>query len=257
MKQALALLLAAVLAGCVETAATDRDLGPSATSPGPTTTAPSPAFQTPNVTVSIGTDTTTTAETVTLWVNTTAPISVAAFLDGNESFDEEVAAAGEFVLPLEYGSNEIRVEVSAPGFQQKTEASIVRLGLSTLVLDFGVFHPASQGMPRSESFDVWFDVDSRPSASAYAEEGITNLDAFTAHDQLVVFELVSGKNVEFEYFPSFKGFGVSRIDGAGSAVSSDAPPWWCYTLNGESADGISIQPVVPGDVVAWELGSCA
>ncbi|HEX9815897.1 MAG TPA: hypothetical protein VGB18_02860 [Candidatus Thermoplasmatota archaeon] len=252
------LLLAAVLifAGCVEPVDANEQpatLVDPTTSPVANGTAEPVA---PVVTVEVP-FTETRGDAITLFINTTASVDIVVTLDGSETLREALTTSAERRVPLTFGGNIIGVAASAPGFSDDTQLSVVRLGKTTLNVDYGVFHPASQGTPRVETFEVWFDVDARPSEPAYAAQGIEHIDLFTAHDQLVVFEQVTGKKVVFEYFPSFQGYGVSRIDDAGSSINSDAPPWWCYTVNAASADGISIQPVVPGDVVLWKLGSCA
>ena len=44
----------------------------------------------------------------------------------------------------------------------------------------------------------------------------------------------------------------------GQPLTSSAPPYWCYKLNGATADlGISLQTMAPGDVVTWEYAGCA
>ena len=255
MQRTLILAAMLLLAGCVEPVSTtlSTDTVPTASAVDENETMPAPP---PEVTIAFDVPNVTKAESATLFVNSTGPVLAVVTVEGIEALREDVETATTSTVSLTYGRNEINVTLSAGGLETQSTYEIVRLGMTTVQLDFGVFHPASNGMPRSESFDVWVDVDARPSAPAYAAEGIANMDAFTAHDQLILFEQTTGKKVVYEFFPSFQGFGVSRIDGAGSAVSSDAPPWWCYEVNGGSADGISIQPIVPGDVASWALGSC-
>lgn len=254
MNRTLLLVTLSVFAGCVGPAdPKEHAVAPiESTMPAANVTA---QHAVPIVTVEVP-STATRADAVTLFINTTASVDIVVTLDGNETLREALTTSAERRIPLTFGQNVIGVAASASGFSDDTQLSVVRLGQTTLNVDYGVFHPASQGSPRVETFEVWIDVDARPSAPAYAAENIEHIDLFTAHDQLVVFEQVTGKKVVFEYFPSFQGYGVSRIDGAGSSINSDAPPWWCYTINAAAADGISIQPVVPGDVVAWTLGSC-
>jgi hypothetical protein len=256
MKRTLLIAIALLVAGCVRPPSTSDT--PNEPTPTPTTSGTlngSAPPQAPSVTVEFGASP-TTSDSIPLFVNTSAPVLIVVEESGNETLRATVDASEVRSAPLTFGHNDFVVTVSAPGFQQRITKTIVRLASTRLDIDYGVFHPAAHGMPRSEGFDLWIDVDARPSAPAYAAQGIANMDGFSAHDQLVVFEQLTGKKVVVEYFPSFQGFGVNKIDGAGSPVSSDAPPWWCYTVNGESADGISIQPVAPGDVVAWTLGSC-
>lgn len=256
MMRTLLLVTALIFAGCVEPSGPN---GQPAAVLEPSTATPVNGTQevsAPVVTVAADAAVTRN-DAVTLFVNTTGPVGIVVKLDGAETLREAITSSVQRTVPVGFGVTVIDVVVSSPGLEETKQVSVVRLGKTTLNIDYGVFHPASQGAPRAETFEVWIDIDDRPSAAAYKDQGIEHFDAFTAHDQLVVFEQVTGKKVVFEYFPSFQGYGVSRIDGAGSAVSSDAPPWWCYSVNAGSADGISIQPIVPGDVVAWDLGSCA
>ncbi len=256
MMRTLLLVTALIFAGCVEPA--DRNVQPTAL---PETSAAAPANATQEImapVVTVATDATVTrSEAVTLFVNTTGAVDIVVKLDGAETLREAITASVQRTVPVGFGLNLIDVVVSSPGHEETVPLSVVRLGKTTMNIDYGVFHPASQGAPRVDTFEVWIDIDARPSAPAYTDQGISHFDAFTAHDQLVVFEQVTGKKVVFEYFPSFQGYAVSRIDGAGGAISSDAPPWWCYTVNAASPDGISIQRILPGDVVAWDLGGCA
>ena len=248
-------VIAILVAGCVQPAPTAEENAASPTTSMVPTANTTMYAVVPDVSVEVDA-TLTKADTVNLFVNTTAPLDILVTNDGNETLRETASLSTKGGVPLTFGANTIDVTLTAPGFSDTRTLIVVRLGMTTINVDYGVFHPGAQGAPRAETFEVWIDVDARPSAAAYAAQKIEHFDAFTAHDQLVVFEQTTGRKVDFEYFPSFQGFGVSRIDGAGSPVSSDAPPWWCYEINGNSADGISIQPVAPGDVASWTLGSC-
>lgn len=255
MIRTLFLATALILSGCVQPSPEAENVpvaSAASTGPAPNATI-GPVV--PDVTVELD-STVTRKDAATLFVNTTAPLDIVVRHNGNETVREAASPSTKRALPLSFGLNTFDVALAAPGFSDAKTFTVVRLAMTTLEVDFGVFHPGSQGAPRAETFEVWIDVDSRPSAPAYAAQNLEHFDAFTAHDQLVVFEQTTGRKVDFEFFPSFQGYGVSRIDGAGSPVSSDAPPWWCYEVNGGSADGISIQPVLPGDVISWALGSC-
>lgn len=210
----------------------------------------------PVVTAGLTGENPTRNETLRFEIETTGPVVATLRLNGTEVFAGEVSDRGAWDLPLPYGRTPFEYAITGPGVSLGETLELVRLGGTVLRIDYGVFHPGSQGAPRTESHEIWIDVDARPSEAQYVANGTTHIDGFTAHDQLVVFENLTGKKVEYEYFASFQGFAVNRIDGAGSPITSDTPPWWCYDVNGASADGISIQRIEPGDEVDWNLGGC-
>jgi hypothetical protein len=199
----------------------------------------------------------TTGGAVNYTVNTTAPVTVTLRLNGTVVTSELVEASRTWMVPLPYGRTPLTASFVAAGLDRSESYEVVRLGLTKLTIDYGVFHPASQGSQKTDKYDVWIDVDARPSEALYAQQKAKHLDAFTAHDQLVLFEALTGKKVTYSWNANFQQFGVDKIDGAGNAVSASAPPWWCYTVNAKSANGISIQTLVPGDSVVWRLGTCS
>ena len=79
----------------------------------------------------------------------------------------------------------------------------------------------------------------------------------TVHDLMVAWSTATGKAIDYSFFDGL-GFSPDKIDGVGQPLTSAAPPYWCYTLNGAHAEfGISLQQLNPGDVVAWDYGACA
>jgi hypothetical protein len=249
VKRIVVVALALWIAGCIA----EAPAAPTASTPAePSTAPPAPVVETglvgPNETRN---------ESVVWTLDTTGPVTVTLRLNGTELFREEVPASRTWDVPLSYGRSTLEAEVAAPGVHVVESYNVTRLGLTKLRVDYGRYHPQSVGTAKADVFDVWIDVDSRPSNADYEKAGIKHVDTFNAHDQLVLFEALAKKDVEFAYSASFQGFTVSRIDAAGNPVSSSAPPWWGYTVNAKSANGISIQPVRPGDAVVWTLGSPA
>lgn len=204
----------------------------------------------------VGNETTTRSEALTYFVTTRGPVTVTLRFNGTLLDSRIVEGRSEWNLTLPYGRRDLNVSFQATGLTQHHNVSLVRLGSTLLRLDYGSYHPSYPGTPRKEQLEIWIDVDDRPSAPLYAAVKAQHKDAFVAHDQLVLFEALAKKKVEYRWNPSFQQFSVDRIDGAGNPVTASAPPWWCYKVNGKSADGITIQVVRPGDVVDWNLGTC-
>ncbi|HLE48261.1 MAG TPA: hypothetical protein VI818_08190 [Candidatus Thermoplasmatota archaeon] len=210
-----------------------------------------------NVTMGLLTIPFTTETSAAYFVSSTGPVAVTLRLNGTVTATETVSGNKSWTLPLEFGSQDLNVTVAGAGLQRHDNLTLVRLALTKIIVDYGSYHPSSPGTPKADARDLWVNVDERPSAPQYAAQGAQPLDAFTAHDQLVIFEKVTGKKVEVAWSASLRQFSVSRIDGAGNPVHSSAPPWWCYKVNDKAADGMSIQPVRPGDTVKWNLGTCS
>jgi len=160
-------------------------------------------------------------------------------------------AQWEFTIQLEPGENNISVTADT-GAAQATEAmQIVRMVNATIVLQFNGYPDRED---RTET--VTYNPSEFASAPRYENVNTTHPDYPTIHDLLVTWERKASTDIEFSHSSSF-GFGVSRIDGAGNPLDSGAPPWWCYSVNGEAAPfGISMMPVVAEDVVLWDLGTC-
>jgi hypothetical protein len=112
--------------------------------------------------------------------------------------------------------------------------------------------------PRAPIRDiVWYDPDELASAPLYNGTSATHPPTANVHDLMVAWERQSGKAIDYSAPTSF-GFGVDAIDGVGQPLTSSAPPYWCYTLNGQTAElGISAQELAPGDIVTWEYAGCA
>ena len=129
----------------------------------------------------------------------------------------------------------------------------VRLGEYTVEVDYG-------GYPGYEDSQdvVLLDPDALLSAPRYEEQGAEHPGFAIVHDLLLAWQDATGNSVEYSWSAEFGAYSVNRINEAGNPVTSALPPWWCYRVNGERADlGISLQPIAPGDVVAWDLGACA
>lgn len=134
---------------------------------------------------------------------------------------------------------------------QSIDLVLVRLASAT----FEAKYTASPGHADSSDL-VWYDPDTFASASLYEGTDTQHPTHFTVHDFMVTWTNQTGTPVEYGGPGSF-GFSVNKIDGIGQPLSSSLPPYWCYKINGASADlGISLQAVQPGDVVTWEYAGC-
>lgn len=95
------------------------------------------------------------------------------------------------------------------------------------------------------------------SASAYKGRDTAHPGYPTVHDLMVEWENQFGEAIEYAYSDGL-GYSVSKINGAGSPLTSSTPPYWLYDVNGESPDlGISAERIAPGDHVRWCLNTCS
>ena len=120
---------------------------------------------------------------------------------------------------------------------------------------FNVVFTAEPGHTAT-SHKVLFDPARLSSAPMYEGTETERATTYSVHDLMVDWTAQTGIAIEYSG-PGAFGFGVEKIDGVGQPLSSSLPPYWCYTINGETADlGISLQTVAPGDVVEWEYSTC-
>ncbi len=170
---------------------------------------------------------------------------------GAEPIDAE---AGPWMVhvPLAYGRTPLTVTADDGAASTQRQVLAVRLASATFEAKFTMAVP-----PHADVSDlVWYDPDELASAPMYNGTSATHPPEANVHDLMVAWERQSGKAIEYSTPGSF-GFGVNKIDGVGQPLTASAPPYWCYTLNGASADlGISAQTLAPGDVVTWEFAGC-
>lgn len=155
-------------------------------------------------------------------------------------------------VPLTYGRTSLFATTSSSA--ARAEATLVRLAPVTLEVKYTAqpTHPAS-------NHTVAIDIDARPAAPDYAGKDVGHPDLFTVHDLLVAWSAATGTEVSYQYSNGL-GYAPTSFDGVGNplGLGSTAPPWWCYKVNGTSADlGITLQGVAPGDRVTWEYAGCA
>lgn len=166
------------------------------------------------------------------------------------------AKAGTWMvhIPLEYGQTPLVVTADDGAGSTKAQVVAVRLASATFEAKFTMAVP-----PHPDISDVvWYDPDEQASTPLYTAVGASHAEGATVHDLMVTWERQSGKAIDYTDAMSFESFGVEGIDGVGQPLTSDAPPWWCYKLNGQTSDfGISLQAIAPGDVVTWEFAGCA
>ncbi len=154
-----------------------------------------------------------------------------------------------------YGERPVEV-VAIPGGDTKRSSgaafTINALAPVTFQVDYGT---ANQD-PVDDSFFV--DIAHQAARPMYEERGGRHPDYVNVHDIMVQWEERFGHDVEYSYSESFDSFGVERIDGEGNSLDAGEPPWWCYQVNDEGYvdEGISIRKFAPGDVIAWDLGTC-
>lgn len=185
--------------------------------------------------------------TVTGSVNHDARVS----LDGGPSIE---AKAGRWTLtshPLAYGQTQATVRVDDGVHSVAVPVTFTRLASATFEARFTAY-------PLHEDLTdlLWYDPSGLASAPMYEGKAAPRAPTFTVHDFMQVWSSQKTRAVTYSYSDSF-GYGVEAIDGVGQPLDSSAPPYWCYKLDGESADlGISLQPLAPGSVVTWEYAGC-
>jgi hypothetical protein len=166
---------------------------------------------------------------------------------------EAAKGAWSLVVPLAaHGRTLVTLVADDGAATQSVDLALVRLASAT----FETKYKAQPTHPDG-SDAVWHDPSVHASLPMYDGKGAARTDQYSVHDLMVDWTAQTGRPVEYGYSESF-GFSVSRIDGVGQPVDASLPPYWCYKVNGVSADfGISLQAVAPGDVVTWEYGGCA
>lgn len=194
----------------------------------------------------------TTANESIYYVNASLPVTASLVLDGIEFSPATFQGNHTWSLPLDYGQASFEATITTSEGTATDARMLVRLAATTFIVDYCHYHPDKPAGKR-DNVTVWIDIDARPSLAFYVDR--PRPDTFTAHDQLETWRNDTGIAVEYSYFDDF-GYAVDSIDGVGNSVSSSAPPYWLYRVNGEDAqEGISTQPVVPGDVVEWRASN--
>jgi hypothetical protein len=135
---------------------------------------------------------------------------------------------------------------------RQANVTVVRFASATFEAKYTMAVP-----PHAASSDlVWYDPDEHASAPQYAQQGATHPPIASVHDLMVTWTRQTGTPVGYGYSASL-GFSVLQIDGVGAPLSNGTPPYWCYKLNGATANlGITLQPIAPGDVVGWDFAGC-
>jgi hypothetical protein len=161
---------------------------------------------------------------------------------------EAVLAEGDSVTWIYTPVGELETLDSAAGPAEPAKATLAEATFNVLF----TAQPGHEGT----SHKVLFDPARLSSAPMYEGTDTERATTYTVHDLMVDWTAQTGIPVEYSD-PGAFGFGVNAIDGVGQPLSSSLPPYWCYTLNGDTADlGISLQTVAPGDVVEWEYSTC-
>lgn len=237
---ALLLTLASAFAGCTAEAPPREDAtDPAAQDPGNAT---APALP-PVLTVDAPAPTQGDMVMLTGTLDRAARVSVT----GADPVD---APAGPWMVhvPLDFGQTNLTVTADDGSAAAQAQVVAIRLASATMQV---VYTSAVPPHPASEHV-VWYDPDAYASASMYADAGVEHPPIANVHDVMVTWTEQTGIPVEYGGPGSF-GFGVNKIDGVGQPLTSSAPPYWGYEVNGETAPlGITSMEVHPGDVIHWE-----
>lgn len=164
------------------------------------------------------------------------------------------AAKGAWTLkvPLaDYGQTRATLVADDGAATQAVDLVLVRLASATFETKYTAYPAHEDG-----SDTVWFDPSVHASLPMYDGKEAPRTDQYSVHDLMVDWTAQTGTAIEYGYSESF-GFSVSKIDGVGQPVDAALPPYWCYKVDGATADfGISLQPLQPGQTVTWEYAGC-
>lgn len=155
-------------------------------------------------------------------------------------------------VPLaDFGQTRVTLVADDGTATQAVDLVLVRLASATFETKYTAYPAHEDG-----SDLVWYDPSAHASLSMYDGKSAPRTDQFSVHDLMVDWTAQTSTAIDYGYSESF-GFSVSKIDGVGQPVDASLPPYWCYKVNGQTADyGISLQPLMPGDVVTWEYAGC-
>lgn len=169
-------------------------------------------------------------------------------------FQNESEARGAWTMEtpdLPYGQTEIKVIADDGHAVARANLTVVRLAPFT----FDVLY-ASYPAHSDSHDDVLLDIDAEESSPAYEGRDVAHPPHATVHDLMMAWSRQTGLVVDYDYGMGF-GYAATHFDGVGQPLSSALPPYWCYKLNGQYASlGLSLQKVEPGDVIAWDYGTC-
>ncbi|HUR64658.1 MAG TPA: DUF4430 domain-containing protein [Candidatus Thermoplasmatota archaeon] len=193
-----------------------------------------------------------TKEGVAFVNGTTAPGAKLTVRGGPGAPTVQPGGAWSYRIEPGYGRTNLTFTADDGTATKQAAVTVVRLASATFAATYTMAIP-----PHAASSDlVWYDPDELASKPMYAEKGATHPPKANVHDVMVTWTRQTGVVIDYSYSRSFD-FGVEHIDGKGNSLQAGEPPWWCYTLNGQTAGlGISAQEVHPGDVIAWELATC-
>ncbi len=241
------LLAALLLSGCAKTATTDSAMDAPSSS-APTTLVSPPAGPPLLLTVSALAPTQNETVTLTGTLNGPAQLSVGGLTA------QMTEGAWSLVVPLTFGHTNLTVVADNGKTTASTKVVAVRLASATFAVKYTAAIP-----PHAASSDtVWYDPDGRASAFMYTANKTEHPPIASVHDVMVSWTQQTGKRIEYSYSTTYQAFSVSAIDGTGQPLTASAPPYWCYKLNGATADlGLTLQPVAPGDAIVWEFAGCA
>lgn len=247
---AIVLALLVALAGCAAPESDTPLVEQPLSDPAPPTQPPQLAVAPPEATQGATT-------TITGTLDRAARITILGVWHGAQQVGapplDAPAGAWSVQVGLDYGRTNLTVIADDGHATTEVHVVAVRLASATFEARFTAAVPPHD--PISDL--VWYDPDELASASLYPGTAATHPPTANVHDLMVTWERQAGKTITYSE-PAAFGFGVNAIDGVGQPLDSSAPPYWCYKLNGATADlGISAQPLVPGDVVAWEYAGCA
>jgi hypothetical protein len=160
--------------------------------------------------------------------------------------------AWTLTVPLAaYGHTPVTLVADDGHATQSADLVLVRLASATFETRYTAYPAHDDG-----SDVVWYDPGVHASLPLYDGKAAPRTDQFSVHDLMVDWTAQTGEPIEYGYSESF-GFSVSKIDGIGQPVDASLPPYWCYKVDGQTADfGISLQPLLPGQTVTWEYAGC-
>lgn len=191
---------------------------------------------------------------IVVFANVTGTVNLRVLLNGTLWFQGTVRdAEQELNLSLSPGRTPVFFEAASSSARRSETLVATRLGLTRLEVDYCHFHPSTPNR-KADRYEVWIDVDARPSLGEYSMASVKHPDRFTAHDQIRQWANETRIPVATSFHASQGGFAVDRIDGVGNPATSAAPPYWLLSKNGEDVGtGMTALAVRPGDSLRWRL----
>jgi hypothetical protein len=167
-----------------------------------------------------------------------------------------IAANGSFSMEFDFWPGATEFQIHARDLQTgESDVAVVTVNVlakAQVRIDYG---SASERETANDT--VWVNLVDFGAQAQYDEQGAAHPSFVNVHDALATWEKQYGQVIEYGYSEDKQSFSISTIDGEGNPVSAAAPPWWCYSVDGDgSVKGITLERFKPDSIIFWRLGEC-